>query len=129
MPIGATIGKGTVFEDGAASFMARVAVGSGVNMVQADISSIACEVFDSTGTSVATPAVVVADSVFDTLQTDARWNPDVDTTGYNFRYDMPATTFTTGGRYRVEFMFSPVAGAQDNFPVVFNVSAYALLAS
>ena len=129
MPIGATIGKGTVFEDGASSFMARVAVGSGVNMVQSDITSIACEVFNSLDASVATPAVTVSTSVHDTLQTDARWVPDVDSTGYNFRFDMPATVFATGGRYTVEFMFTPTTGAQDNFPVVFKVAAQAVLAS
>ncbi len=129
MPIGAQIGKGTVFEDGASSFMARVAVGSGVNMVQADIETISCAVFDAIGTLAAEPTVTVSTSVFDTLQTDARWVPDIDSTGYNFRFDMASTTFTTGGRYQVEFMFTPTTGVQDNFPVVFKVAAQALLMS
>ncbi len=129
MPIGAQIGTGTVFEDGSGSLMARVKGVDGDNIVRADITSITCAVFDAGGTSVATPTVVVATSVFDTLQTDARWSPDIDTTGYNFRHDMPATTFTAGGRYTVEYKFTPASGADYVFWVKFRLAAQAVLTS
>lgn len=129
MPIGAQIGHGTVFEDGAASFMARVTGPDGDNIVQADITSITFKVYDAGGTEAATGTLTMATVVFDTLQTDARWNPDIDTTGYNFRDDRVAGTFTAGGRYTVEYKFTPTSGADYVFWVTFKVAAMAVLTS
>lgn len=100
---------GSVWKDGGASIMARVTGTDGANIVQADITSITCAVFDKTGASVSTPSVVVATSVFDTLQTDSRWT--VDSTGYNFRFDAAASVMVTADeRYRWEFLFTPASG-------------------
>ena len=134
MPIGKQIGIGQVFEDGAASFMARVRGGDGVNILQADLSAITCAIFDSDGAAGATPTVVVSTSIFDTLQesgaTTGKWNPEIDTTGFNFNHDMPATSFPLPGRYTVEYKFTPtVAGATGVFFLVFHVTAHSVLTS
>ena len=101
-----------VIEDSGCTFMARILGTNGVPVVQSVVASIACKVFSprtNQSTPTATPTVVVADSIFDTLQTDARWTLDV--TGYNFAYEMASTTFTTGDTlYRVEFKFMPTSG-------------------
>lgn len=118
--------KAFVWEDSGASFMARVVGNDAANITQASITGITCKVFDSSGTSVATPSITVANVVFDTLQTDARWT--VDGTGYNFLHAMPDTVFTTGGEtYTVEYMFDPASGS--DFPCVYEVPARALLGS
>lgn len=106
-----TITTATVWEDGGASLMARVLGNDAANITQASITSITCSVYDAQerGTAVVTPAVVVADSVFDSLQTDARWT--VDSTGYNFCHDCPATAFPDGDTvYRVIYKFTPASG-------------------
>lgn len=109
---GSVIKVGPVFEDGGASVLARVYGPDGAAITQAAISTITCRVTaKSSGASVATPTVTVADSVFDTLQDDALWE-DVDDVGYNFKHDLPATAFPTGGEtYIVEYKFTPVSGA------------------
>lgn len=118
------IHQSTGWEDSPARFMARVEGLDGANILQSTISSIACSVFDEDSatpdTAIATPSIVVNDSVFDTLQTtalDSRWT--VDSTGYNFAHDMPATSFPDGDHnYRIEYIFTPSTG--DAFPVVFS---------
>jgi hypothetical protein len=58
----------------------------------------------------ASTAVVVADSVYDTLQTDARWTKD--STGYNFADAIGQAFFPIGDtEYRVEYLFTPTTGA------------------
>lgn len=100
----------SVYEGSGASFMARVLGNAGTNITQASISSITCNVYNAiTLASVATPSVVVASSVFDTLQTDSRW--DTDTTGYNFRHDLPPTAFPDGDiPLVIEYLFTPASG-------------------
>lgn len=133
MPIGAIVGYGTVFEDGGASFMARVKGTDGSYITQATTTTITCAVFDRLEASVATPTVTVSTSVFDTLQesgaTTGKWNPDVDTTGFNFNHDMPAGTFTTGGRYYVEYKVTPSGGADFVFWIPYEVAAMRVLTS
>lgn len=93
--------------------MGRIKGNDAANITQAGISSIVCNVFDLDSrsmTPLVSPAMVVADNVFDTLQTDDRWT--VDDTGYNFRHEMPASTFADGDKiYRVEYKFTPASGA------------------
>jgi len=112
---------GTAFKGGSAILMARVVdVDAGV-IVQADITSIAYSVYlldDSDPTSRtavtghAAVALVVANTIYDTLQTDASWTAD--TTGYNFRHVVNRSTaeaFGTSGRnYLVEHTLTPAAG-------------------
>ena len=112
----------TIWEDGGATLMARIVGGAGTTITQATITSIARKTFDlnglTPGTAVETSAPVVASTVFDTYQTDARWT--VDSTGYNFRDTIAAAIFATGNhRYRVEYAFTPTAGAV--FWVVFEL--------
>ena len=123
----AKVAKGTVFEDGGATFLARVRGNSGAAITQASLSTITCKVFDldvAPDTSILAPSVVIASTVFDTMQgasfSDARWTADA--TGYNFLHEMPATAFPDGQRrYRVEYKFTPVSGAV--FWLVFEVLA------
>lgn len=122
--------KGNVFEDGGASFMARVAIQDGTNGQQADFTGITYAVFDldsaTPATAVSSGSLTVANVVFDTLQTDSRWTKD--STGYNFRHDATPAMFPTGGhRYRMEYLFNPAAG--EDFFVAFEVDTIAMLTS
>lgn len=76
-------------------------------LVQADISAITVSVFDlQEQEQVFSGPVVVADSVYDTLQD---WELDG---GYNFQYLLASDAFyRVGGRiYRVEFKFETDTG-------------------
>ena len=110
--------------------MARVQGVGGTNITQASITSITCKVFDLSGatpdTAETTPTVTVATSVFDTLQTDDMW--DEDTVGYNFRFTVPAASFSTGDHYYlIEFTFTPTSG--DAYTSTFEVYAAPLRSS
>ncbi len=104
--------KSTVWEDGGATNMARAVGQDAANITQASLTSISKKIFNlSTGstTAVATAALSTASVVFDTLQTDARWTKD--STGYNFRDTVAATTLSTGDTvYSAEYRFVPTAG-------------------
>ena len=111
-----------VYEDSGFYLMARFKSPAGTNGVQADISSISLSVFEESSTTVVLgpTALVVASTVFNTLQTtglDPRWTKD--STGYNFGYATLASQVPGPGRYRFEFKFTPVTGAV--FPIVFVV--------
>lgn len=106
--------KGSVWEDGGATILARVTGNAGAAITQASLTSITCKVFDLDGTTpdtaITTPTITVSTAVYDTLQTDARWT--VDSTGYNFIDALAATNFPTGDHlYRVEYKFTPTSGA------------------
>lgn len=85
------------------SLMGRVEGDNGANVTQAAISSIAYSVGtltveddgEETFAETASGSLTVADVVFDTLQTDARW--DRDATGYNFRWTAPGSLRPTAG--------------------------------
>lgn len=118
----ATPTSGTAYEDGGATCMARVVGNNGANITQATINAATFKVFDLSelpGKQTGTGTLTVADVVFDTLQTDARWT--VDSTGYNFRHTVPASAFPLGGRkYRVEYLFDPTSG--EDFFVAFDIT-------
>lgn len=103
------------WEDTPLTIMARVVGADQDALVKADIASIAVKVFDAANTQISTTlAPVVGDAIFDTLQTDYGW--DEDSTGYNFRYEVPASYFPTGGvRERVEVVVTATSGGV--FPV------------
>ena len=107
----------SVYEGSGASFMARIKGNAGTDITIASMTSIACTVYNSISlASVATPTVTVATSVFDTLQTDARW--DTDSTGYNFRHDLPPTAFPDGDvQCQIEYLFTPASGDAFRFSV------------
>ncbi len=122
MPDFAKIYEVTAWEDTGVSLMARVEGTDGANIQQADVSSIAYSVYDITtlgSSSEATSgSLTVSDVVYDTLQTDNRW--DRDTTGYNFRHDVAAATLAAGGKiYRAEYKFTPASG--EAYHVVFEI--------
>lgn len=99
---------GPVFQNGDASFLARVEI-DGVVAQKSDIATITCNVYDLKGdtptTPVLTPTLTVAATMFDTLQTDGRWTRD--TSGYNFRHAMPNTAFTHARHeYDVVYQFT-----------------------
>jgi hypothetical protein len=119
--------KLVVWEDNSFSLMGRY-TNDGTNIVQADISSIAYKLFDKAAPTVliTSDTLTVSTVVFDTLQTDSRW--DVDTIGYNFRWDVPSTLLTAGGtNYRVELKFTATSGGI--FHDVFEPSTRDLLGS
>jgi hypothetical protein len=118
----------TAFEATGVTLMDRVQGNGGTNITQASITSIAYNVtrfdtkeeaenVDSGGTSVIAAGVLLkANVVFDALQTAAPWDSAADATGYNFRYDSPATDrpAVSGGEtywHRVDVVFTPASGA------------------
>lgn len=117
----------TVIEDSGCSNMARVVGNDAAVITIATISTIKQHVFDLDATDptvdLSNTALTVANVVFDTLQTDARWTKD--STGYNFRDDVDDTILSTGGnRYRFEYVFEPSSGAK--FHVLFEITALAI---
>lgn len=103
-------------------FLAQI-VGKNGYVTQATLSSIQVKVFDLTdkqtaGTPKLDTALTIADVIYDTLQTEAalsenekKWK--LDDLGYNFLYELPASTFTKELRrrkYRVIFEFTPASG-------------------
>ena len=107
--------RATVWEDCGATNLARLVGVDGEYITQAVVSSIQREIFDIDGATpdvaVDSKTLVVADSVFDTLQTDARWPSTKDTIGYNFRDTVAASVLSTGEHnYQVEYMFTPSSG-------------------
>lgn len=120
----------SAWEDSGFSLMARVYGQTGAAITQAAISAITATFYDiddeDSPVAIGSPAsLTVASVVFDTLQTDSRWTKDA--TGYNFRYDVPATYTATPGKVRCEVKFDPASG--ENFHVVFEGTVKALHAS
>ena len=112
---------GTAFTDGSAILMARVVDADAGNIAQADISTITYSVYllddsDPTSRTVQTghdaAELVVADTIYDALQTDSTWTAD--STGYNFRHVVDRSikeAFGTAGRnYLVEHTLTPTSG-------------------
>jgi len=115
----ATITRATIFEDTAPTFMARVVGNGAVNIEEDDFGSITVAVYkDGSTTATHTATLTVANVVFDALQTDARWTAD--STGYNFRWQIAASVFSTGNStYQIEFLFNPSSG--EDWLVLFRV--------
>jgi len=118
----------TVWEGVTPTFMARMQGSTGGNLVQASLSSIACQVRDISLSSTAAPvfsstALTIASVVFDTLQTDSRWTKDA--TGYNFRHTLGSSVLATGSHtYRAEYKFvEPSTGSGGVSKAVFRVFA------
>lgn len=110
-----------VLKGGTRRFMARVKDWTATAIQVADIAAVEYTVYalDDDDVDAQTPvtghegvALVVAEVVFDTLQTDDRWT--VDTTGYNFAYTIDVSSYAAfsvrGARYLVVFTLTPVVG-------------------
>ena len=116
----------TIFEDSGVSLMRRIDGNDAAHITESDITTITRNVYTEGNLVGAETDIMVAGTVFDTLQTDARW--DVDATGYNFRDDVAASQFPTGDTmYRVEYLFDPAAG--ENFHAAWWVYAKSLTRS
>lgn len=126
-----TIWPADFWEDGSATCVARVCMGDasgaatgtdgeGKWVQAADMTSITRYVYDTSSatpnTAILTTALTVANVIEDTPVT----NRQIATFDYNFHDDVPKTAFPDGGRtYRIEYIFRPTAGADYEFPVVF----------
>lgn len=99
-----------VIEGAGATLMARVLGNSATPITQATCTSIARKVFlNGSSTASDSSSLTVANVVFDTTQTDARWSEDE--TGYNFRDVVAASILSTGNaQYRVEYTITPTSG-------------------
>jgi hypothetical protein len=104
-------------EDSTVVVMARVLGTNRLPLTQGGIASIRLAVADYTtkDSTYQDFAVSVAATVFNSLQTDARWTADPE--GYNFRYVVPHTAFPLGGRtYRIEAKFIMTDGSVGYVP-------------
>ena len=112
---------GIVFKNGTATMLARVVGADAANVTQSDISTGTYSIYllndqDADSRTAVTghtdAALVVADVIFDTLQTDAIWTKD--STGYNFKHEIVISSneaFAIAGReYLVEVSLTPTSG-------------------
>ena len=101
----------TIYEDTGVTCMSRILGDDAAAITQATTSTIVLNAFKNTSTTPTyTASLTVADVVFDSYQTDARWSKD--STGYNFRYAVIASIFDAGdATYRLEFKFTPTSGS------------------
>lgn len=108
--------------EGQSPFLMSYVQVDGAAGVQADFSAGAYATYDmaAPATEITTGSLTISSVVFDTLQTDARW--DVDSTGYNFGWQAPASLFPDGGTvYRVKVTLTLTGGA----PVYLSWNVYA----
>lgn len=123
--------EGVIIEGSGAVLLARVTGASGDAVTQASVSAIAWECWKTdvppgriypsstttvTPTKTGTGTGVVADVIYDTLQTDDRWT--VDATGYNFALSIPAASwpvtdiddYPDSGWAQVDVKITPTTG-------------------
>ena len=117
----------TIYEDTGITCMSRILGDDASAITQATTSAITVAVFKNTSTvATYTASLTVADVVFNSLQTDSRW--DKDSTGYNWRYDVIASVFDDGdATYRLEFKFTPTSGSQ--YFVIFEIDTVEVFTS
>lgn len=129
---------GYVNEDGDFVCIARIVNAAGSLVTQATVSSIALTVTvldedgdaDSDYTPVVPTAPVVADTIYDTAQTNSvTWPNPPHTSGYNFRHVVPAACVPVGGvNYAVEYTLT-LASSAGTIQVPFGVYARKLAKS
>ena len=113
--------NGTVFQNGAATLLARVVGNGGAPIVQADAAQIAYSIclLDDDDADFRRPveghqdvALDPAAVIFNTLQSDALWT--VNAVGYNFCHQpdvsVSAAFPRAGKKYLVEYRLHPPAG-------------------
>lgn len=108
------------YEDGSARLMARIVGLNNTKLIESDFGSISWETWyeGAEDTQVATGTLTVADVIFDSLETES-WTADG--TGYNFRWDIPATVFASPKRTNLSLMFTLANDDVIPFPVVAEV--------
>jgi hypothetical protein len=131
MPDPLVIATNTVAAHSGVGLYARVTNVAGTAITQASLTSAHYQVRDLTAqTSGTKTALTVSSVVYDALQTGEGWS-DVDSTGYNFKYVVPATEFAHDPdddeapivhRYQVDVLFTPASG--EPFVVPFQFNAY-----
>jgi hypothetical protein len=112
---------GTAFKNGSAVLLARIVDSAGVVVQQAGVSAIEYSVFELDPcrpdelTVVAGHdgvSLVVADVIFDSLQTGGLWT--VDEIGYNFRHEIDVSADEAfpkaGAQYQVRYEITPTSG-------------------
>ena len=113
---------GAQWEGQSPALKARIVDQDGTNLVQADVSSIAYQMFDAADTTDKTVTsngtISVATVIFDTLQTDEVWTAT--DTGYNFRWIAPGAELAGVITYRVEVTLTLAVGG--TVPMVFSVA-------
>jgi len=122
--------RATIYEDTAITCMARIMGDDAERIVTADVTSITLKTFLNYGTTATSTTVIESftNIIFDALQTDDRWTKD--TTGYNFRYQIPESVFDTGdSTYRCEFLFDLTDGSQPDLFVIFSVDTVEVLST
>jgi len=112
---------GTAFKNGSAILMARIVDAAGANVQQAGIAAIEYSIYELDPCRPDNLAVVaghdvvslvVADVIFNALQTGGLWT--VDEVGYNFRHEIDVSTTEAfpkaGVQYQVRYELTPTAG-------------------
>ncbi len=130
MPDPIIVATNAVAAHSGVALYARVTNAAGTAITQATLTSIYYQVWCLThGVTGSKTALVVADCIFDALQTGEGWS-EVDSTGYNFSCVIPATEFGDDPdsdptpitlRYQVDVLFTPASGQP--FVVPFQFSA------
>jgi len=89
MPTSATITQALIFQGSSWRAMARIVGLDAAAILQADVTSIAYTIWkrDTPAAEDSSGSLTVGTVIFDALQTQS-WSAD--TTGYNFRWDVPA---------------------------------------
>lgn len=121
---------GTVYEGSAFTLLARVTDKNNAALTSAVVSTITYEVWDITGNlprKIVSETSLTPSAVFFAIRTGGPWT--VDSTGYNFLYEVPATdlsgrsknTYPNARQYSVEFKVTPTTGSP--IFLVFQVNA------
>lgn len=102
--------------------MARIAFANGNNITQATTQSIAYEVRPIDNSEAAVQSTLtVANVVYDTLQTTG-WDTDKDSTGYNFRWNVPGSLVPKPGKkYLILITFTATSGAGSHVAVLAHI--------
>ncbi len=104
--------SGQVFTNSSCALVARIIdPNSGAYILQSSVSTIAYEIWN-TDLGVKTTSLtslVVADDVYNTLQTGSIWQSR-DNLGYNFLTTIAGSQFTTAGNFELTVKFVPVSG-------------------
>jgi hypothetical protein len=103
--------RGIVTQGNPITILARVQDQTGALITQADISAIAVSVVNTETSAVTdTLAPTVASTVYNSLQTDARWTTDA--VGYNLAVNVDPSAFNSACTYyQVQITITPVSGS------------------